>query len=118
MSAGDPIGTDWRKPRWPWLLVVFVVLPVAALFGNSAIFNLFGNGEYLPQDSTGSHVLHWWESWGRPLTVGIAAWLILTIGRFSQRSRLMLALGSVAAAYLWLIVAIAIVLILNPGALS
>src|SRR4051812_6877155 len=79
VAVVDPAGPIWRKARWPLLLVVFVVLPGAAVFGNWAIFHLFGNGSYLPFDSTGDHVLRWWDGWGRPLMVGVVAWLLLTI---------------------------------------
>jgi hypothetical protein len=100
------------------LLVVFVVLPGAAVFGNWAIFHLFGNGSYLPFNSTGDHVLRWWDGWGRPLMVGVVAWLLLTIRRISPPKSALLALGSAAASLLWLYAVLIVVLILNPGALD
>ncbi len=100
------------------LFVVFVVLPGAAVFGNWAIFHLFGNGSYLPFDSTGEHLLRWWDGWGRPLAVATVAWLLLTIRRVSPLKSALLALGSAAASFLWLYIAVIVALILNPGALD
>jgi uncharacterized BrkB/YihY/UPF0761 family membrane protein len=110
--------TTWRKARWPLLLVVFVVLPGAAVFGSWAIFHLFGNGSYLPIDSIGDHVLRRWDGWGRPVMVGAVAWLLLAIRRVSPVKRAMLALGSAAASFVWLCAALIIFLMLNPGALD
>jgi hypothetical protein len=42
-------------------LVVFVVVPGAAVSGDWAIVHPFGNGRYLPINSTGDHVLRWWD---------------------------------------------------------
>jgi hypothetical protein len=97
---------------------VFVVLPGAGVFGNWAIFHLFGNGSYLPYNSTGAHLLSWWDGWGRPLTIGVFAWLLLTIRRVSPLKRALLALGSAVASLLWLFAALIVVLMLNPGALD
>ena len=118
MAVVDSTGTSWRRARWPLLLVVFVVLPGAAVFGNWAIFHLFGNGSYLPIDSTGDHVLRWWDGWGRPVMVGTVAWLLLTIRRISPLKSALLALGSAAASFLWLYAALIVFLMLNPGALD
>jgi hypothetical protein len=118
VAVVDPAGTTWRSAGWPLLLVVFVVLPGAAVFGNWAILHLFGNGSYLPIDSIGDHVLHWWEGWGRPLLVGMAAWLLLTICRISPVKSALLALGSAAASFVWLYGALIVFLMLNPGALD
>jgi uncharacterized BrkB/YihY/UPF0761 family membrane protein len=115
---GAAIRPNWGGVGWPLLLVVFVVLPGAAAFGNWAIFHLFGNGGYLPYNSTGSHLLHWWDGWGRPLTVGVFAWLLLTIRRVSPAKRALLALGSAAASFLWLFLTLIVSLMLNPGVLD
>jgi hypothetical protein len=93
---------------------VFVVLPGAAGFGNTAIFHLFGDGSYLPLDSTGDHVLNWWHGWGRPLTVGVVAWLLLTIRRVSPPKSALLALGSAAASFFWFYAVLIVILMLNP----
>jgi hypothetical protein len=117
VAVVDLIGTKRRTASWPLLLIVFVLVPgVAAFYGNSAIFELFGNGDYLPSDSTGEHVLRWWDGWGRPLTVGTVAWLLLTARRVSPLASLMLAFASAAASFLWLYAALIVFLMLNPGA--
>jgi len=119
MAVVEPSGTSWRGADWPSLFVVFVVLPGAAVFfGNWAIFHLFGNGSYLPYNSTGSDLLYWWDGGGRPLTVGVFAWLLLTIRGVSPAKRALFALGSAAASFLWLFVTLILILMLNPGVLD
>jgi hypothetical protein len=101
---------SWRKPGWLLLLAVLVVLPLAAAWGDPAIFHLFGNGHYLPQGSTGQHVLEWWDGWGRPLCVAGAAWLLLTACRVRLTWSVPLAFASGVASFVWLFVVIIVAL--------
>ena len=118
VGAGDAAAADSRSVGWPLSVVVLVVIPCLAVFGNWAIFHLFGNGRYLPFDSTGSHVLHWWEGWGRPIAVGGVALLLLTLCRVRFLISVLLAIASAIASFLWLVVAVIIIALLNPGAFS
>ena len=80
------------------------------MFGDSAIFDYFGNGRYLAEGSTGQHVLVWWDGWGRPACVGGAAWLLLMVCRVRPVWSVVLAGGAAAASYVWLIVVIRVFL--------
>ena len=71
-----------RRPGWVLLGIVFVILPLAAVLGENAFFfNVFGNGSTIPLESVGAGLLEWWERIGRELTVGLAACVVLLIGR-------------------------------------
>jgi hypothetical protein len=109
---------SWPRLRWPLLLFAFIALPLAAAFGDPAIFQLFGNGSYLPSGSTGEHVLRWWDSWGRPASVAVAAWLVLSICRVSLVKSTVIAAGSAAATYFWWFAVVLVALALHPDALS
>ena len=100
------------------LLVVLVLVPGLAFFGNWAIFSLFGSGHYLPGNSTGEHVFFWWNGWGRPLTVGTVTWLILLVRRISAVKSTLLAIGSGAAAFLLPYAVLIVWLMLHPGVLD
>jgi hypothetical protein len=113
------VGASWRKPSSVLLLTVLVVVPLAAVFGDWAIFHLFGNGSFLPQGSTGQHVLQWWDGWGRPLCVGGAAWVLLIAWRVRPIWSVMLAASAAAASFLWLVLALLVFLLhAGPGALN
>ena len=112
----DATRLDARKPGWPLLLVVFVLLPGAAVWGDTAIFHLYGDGHYLPYGSAGEHVLHWWDGAGRPLCVGVAAFLLLLAFRIGPSRAALLA---AAASYVWLFAVVFVALWLaGPNALN
>jgi hypothetical protein len=111
---------SWRKPGWLLLVFVLALIPLAAAFGNWAIFQLFGvDGRYLPEGSPGQSLLYWWDAWGRAFCVAAAAWLLLTVRRVRPSTSLLLALGAAGASFLWLYVAIFVALWqAGPGALN
>lgn len=119
MAVVGTAGARSRKPGVLLLLTVLVVFPLAAVFGDWAIFHLFGNGSYLPQGSTGQHVLRWWDGWGRPFCVGGVAWLLLTSCRVRPIWSVLLAASAAAASFFWLVLAVLVFLWhAGPGALN
>ena len=111
-------GEHGRRVRWPILLLVLVAIPLAAVWGDWAIFNLFGNGHYLPFDSAGSHVLRWWDGWGRPVSVAAVSWLVLAVYGTRVLKSVSLALVSAAASFFWLYAVFFVVVATHPGILD
>jgi hypothetical protein len=110
---------DARKLSWPLLLVVFVLLPGAAVWGDTAIFHLYGDGHYLPYGSAGEHALHWWDGVGRPLCVGVAAFLLLLAFRVRPPIAAGYAVAAAAVSYVWLFAVVFVALWLaGPNALN
>jgi hypothetical protein len=108
------------KPGWLLLLVVFVVLPLAAVLGGGPLlFYVFGDGSWIPEDSPGFGLVRWW--WfgsGREISVGLVAFVVLLCRRVALERAALLAVGAGLATLGWFFAVLLVVLALNPGALS
>jgi hypothetical protein len=115
----DGVELKSDKVGWPLLLTVLVLLPGAAVLGPVVFLHLLGFGNAADLGSGAAHVLGWWDSGGRPLCVGAAAFLLLAAARIQVAKAAVLAGVAVACSYAWLYVALFVALSqAGPGALN
>jgi hypothetical protein len=81
-----------RKPGWLTLLIVLGVVPFfCAVFVHDLIFDVYGTRRWIPLESAGTGVLHFWNEQGGMLLVPaiIAAFSLL----LARRSHILAAAG-------------------------
>jgi len=71
------------KPGWLTLAIVLGVVPfLCALVVHDVIFCAYGNGHFIPVESNGTRVLHFWtEQGGMYLTPAVVAFSVLVVRR-------------------------------------
>lgn len=109
-----------RRDR-PTLLGALLVVPaVFAVFGNWAIFRLFGDegGTHLAPDTFGYALSDFWDAGGLGLVAGLAAFAFVLLRRRGLGPAAALGVAAAALAYLYWFVTAIVALLLNPGALS
>jgi hypothetical protein len=93
----------WRRPGWSLLVVVFVVLPLAAVWlVDPILFSVYGNGHVISPDSPGADLVDLWNRVAvRIITVGVAALAVLLVRRVFPPLALALAAAAGALTVPW-----------------
>ena len=121
MAMADTPTADPRplRDRVAFWFALLVVPAVCAVSGNWLIFNLFGDGRFLPEGSTGSAVLGWWDDvGGRQITAGCLSLLIMLAARRRLLVSLAVGAASAALAFAFWVLVVLIWVVLDPEALS
>jgi hypothetical protein len=96
-----------RRPGWLTLTIVLGVVPfVCAVVVHKLIFEVFGNGHFIPYPSTGTRVLDFWsDQGGMYLTPAIVAFCVLLARRASLPAALLCATLAALSTFVILIAA-------------
>jgi hypothetical protein len=108
VSRTAPSDHARRKPGWLTLAIVLGAVPfLCALVVHDVIFHFYGNGHFIPVESNGTHVLHFWsEQGGMYLTPVVVAFCVLVVRRASLLAAAAIAALAALSTFLILILAV------------
>lgn len=120
LAWNDSRPRPLRQDRVTLLGALLVIPALFGVFGNWAIFQLFGQdgGRTLAPDTFGYALSDFWDAGGLGLVAGLVGFAFVLLRRRRLASAAGLGVACAALAYGYWIVTAIVVLLLNPGALS